>query len=123
VNRQPVASQVIRSPDLRGDRSINFRWNPVSGADGYIFTLYAEGSRPGQQREILRTAPLRATAYRLDQMSLLDRGAFVWRVEAVEISANGTVISIGIPGENRCVIDVPAPAVPKAQDPGILYGQ
>ncbi|MDR3248008.1 MAG: hypothetical protein LBT39_04405 [Treponema sp.] len=122
VNRLPAANQVIRGPDLRKDRSLNFQWSPVSEADGYIFTLYVEGSRPGQRRQIIRTTPLKTTTYTMGQLSLLDRGIFFWQVEAVQIADNGTVTNIGIPGENRLVIDVPVPTIPEARDPGVLYG-
>jgi hypothetical protein len=128
-NRRPAAGQVIQSAELRRDRSISFRWNPVPGADAYIFTLYAEASRPGeagtpdQRRQILRTAPLKTPSYTLDQLSLLDRGTFVWQVEAVQISPSGTVTNIGSPGENSFVIDIPAPAIPRARDTGTLYGE
>jgi hypothetical protein len=115
---QPVAGQVIQSAELRRDRSISFRWNPVPGAAAYVFTLYAEASRPALRRQILRTAPFKATSYTLDQLSLLDRGTFVWRVEAV--SPNGMVTDTG---ENSFVIDVPALETPRLRDPGILYGE
>jgi hypothetical protein len=117
-----VVNQTIRSAELRKDRGISFHWNPVTGADGYIFTLYTDAPRPEQRRQILRTAPLRTANYTLDQLSLLDRGNFIWQVEAVQISPSGTVTNIGTPGENRFVIDAPAPAVPRVRDPGILYG-
>jgi hypothetical protein len=114
---------VIHNLDLRKNGGITFNWNPVSEADGYIFSLSAEGSRPGQRRQILRTAPLKTTSYTMDQLSLLDRGVFFWQVEAVQMTDNGTVTSIGIPGENRLVIDIPVPAIPQVRDPGVLYGE
>jgi hypothetical protein len=95
-----------------------FRWNPVAGADAYVFTLFHE-TAPGRRRRIVHVEGPH-TSYTLEDLSLLDTGRFVWQVEAVNRGAGGRR---GRPGENLFTVDIPQPAVPRGQNPGELYGR
>jgi hypothetical protein len=66
------------------------------------------------------------TTWTLDNIGLLGRGEFVWRVDASFVASDaarrkGMVERSGRPGENSFVIDIPLPEV-RMEDPGVLYG-
>jgi hypothetical protein len=62
------------------------------------------------------------TSYLLDNLRLLDRGTFVWQVEAVSFGSGGEIERRGEVIENLLVLDFPSPAPVLIDDPGILYG-
>jgi hypothetical protein len=120
-DRKPENGRVIDPETLLESRTIVFSWNPVAGAETYVFTLFQE--TPSGERRSVVSADGPGTSYTLEDLSLLDLGDFVWQVEAVSRGADGTIERRGNPGENRFTIDIPLPAVPQARDPGILYGR
>jgi hypothetical protein len=89
----------------------------VAGADAYIFGIYT-----GEGRQVLETRLQAQSSYTLTDLRTLGRGNFVWRVEALRIGESGNA-GRGLASERRFTVDVPAPAVPRAGDPGILYGE
>jgi hypothetical protein len=93
----------------------------VAGADAYVFTLFRE-TESGERRLVVSSEGP-GPSYTLEDISLLDSGGFVWRVEALSRRPDGTVERSGTPGENRFTVDIPLPAVPRVRDPGILYGR
>ncbi|MDR1506869.1 MAG: hypothetical protein LBI67_07165 [Treponema sp.] len=126
ANRLPQDGRVINGTELKENRNITFFWDAVSGASGYLFSLENED----MEEVIVREGPLAETAFTLEDLSLLDVGTFVWRVEAVLTDPTGErqeedeeIIQRGESGENRFGIafDLPGPAVP--QKPGLLYGR
>jgi hypothetical protein len=126
ANRLPRDGKVIGGAELKTNRRIVFSWDPVAGATGYLFAL--ENADMGTA--ILRQGPTAETSLALDDLTLLDVGAFVWRVEAVLAEPPGrgqadlgTIIQRGEIGENRFRIDFNLPAAPETQEPGILYGR
>jgi hypothetical protein len=120
-NRSPPAGTTIGPEDLRGRRNIAFRWSPVPGADGYIFTLFKETAR-GRER-VFQNGPDSRTAWTLEDLTILDRGAFVWQVEAVGTGAGGLVEQRGRPGENTLILDFPLPGRIRTGEPGTMYGR
>jgi hypothetical protein len=112
---------VIDSETLRKSRTIVFSWEPAAGADAYAFALFRETGSGERQSIVSFRGP--ETSYTLENLSLLDLGRFVWQVEAVSLRDDGTVLRNGIPGENRFVIDIPLPDIPRGRDPGVFYGR
>ncbi|MDR1318363.1 MAG: hypothetical protein LBJ90_01960 [Treponema sp.] len=110
-----------REPGYSGEfpsGGILFRWNSVAGANAYTFGLLREGSA----EPLVRSGPSPETSYRLKEMSFLENGVYVWRVEALFVAANGDVEQHGEAGEFRFTLSVPRPGQPIPDDPGILYG-
>jgi len=121
-NRLPAAGHRIGIPQLRTARSIAFSWSPVPGANAYIFALYQQ-TPGGGRRLIQRNAPGNLTAWTLNDISVLDRGTFIWQVEAVNRGVNNVIEQRGVAAENTFVIDFPLPGPVLIEDPGILYGR
>ena len=109
----PASGQSFGPDDLRKNRSISFTWNPVTGANRYIFRLYREGDTA---RPIISTDPLRSPAYTISDLTLLDVGSLVWQVEAVFVSPAGAVEQRGLPAESRFSIDISVPSAPRLRD-------
>jgi hypothetical protein len=110
-----------REPGYPGEFSsggILFRWNSVTGANAYTFSLLREGST----KPLVRSGPSPETSYRLKDMSFLENGVYVWRVEALFITANDNVEQHGEAGEFRFTLSVPSPGRPVPDNPGTLYG-
>jgi hypothetical protein len=126
ANRRPEDMYMIGPAQLRQTRAIVFQWDAVRGANRYILNIYQLSQPVGAQqpvrRRIMRRAPASETSYTLEDLSLLDRGDFIWQVEAVFAAKNGTIEQRGIVGENRFTIDIPQPEKPRTADPGALYG-
>jgi len=119
-NLLPAAGQPIQFEDLRTKRRIDFSWSPVAGANAYIFTLYQQNA-DGKRRQITQTAPLQKTAWTLDKLALLDRGTFVWRVEAVNVNRNGKIERRGTTTESTFIVDIPVSASVEIEDIGVFY--
>jgi hypothetical protein len=122
AGRLPQDNELIDAARLRENRTITFTWQPVEGANGYIFSLFHEETE-GQRRLLLRAGPGEAASYTLEDLrTLLVQGDFTWQVEAVSRAADGFMERRGTPGENRFRVDVPVPGAARAKDPGVLYG-
>jgi hypothetical protein len=121
TGRIPADGYVIGFETLEASRTIAFNWNQVAGADAYIFSLLSENAS-GERRPVI-TAESSVPSYTFDDLSLLDQGRFVWRVEAVSGGLDGTPGRRGIPGENRFTVAIPRPETPRGRDAGTLYGR
>ncbi|QQO10932.1 FecR domain-containing protein [Breznakiella homolactica] len=126
----PLAAPAMRSPqnnfifgpaELRGMRTMAFEWAAVNGANAYIFSLYRNSSS-GTPELLLKSDPQTNTSYTLSNLSILDRGTFTWRVEAVNRGRDGTIEQPGTPGESRFTINLPETERVQGRDPGALYG-
>jgi hypothetical protein len=117
-NRRPANGQRIGVEELRTQRNIVFSWSAVQGANGYIVTLYQETN--GRRQKITGTdQPITRTSWTLDNLTLLDRGNFVWQVEAVYTSG-GRITRRSNPGENTFMIDIPRPGQVRSERPSIM---
>jgi hypothetical protein len=117
-NRRPANGQRIGVEELRTQRSIVFSWSAVQGANGYIVTLYKETN--GRRQKITGTdQPITRTSWTLDNLALLDRGDFIWQVEAVYTSG-GRITRRSNPGENTFMIDIPRPGQVRTERPSIM---
>ena len=120
-NRQPAAGHNIGPEELRVLTGINFSWAPVAQANAYIFTLYHQ-TAAGRQR-IIQIGPENMTGWTLTDLSLLDRGTFIWQVEAVNRNPAGIIQRRGQVGESFFVMDIPAPGqIISKEITGYLYG-
>jgi len=117
-NMSPAMNTVFSHEALQSRPDIVFRWSAVQGANAYIFTLYQQTS--SGRRQILRSTESGAS-YTLTNLSLLDRGAFVWQVEAVN-RRGSAVEQRGRVGEGVFVLDFHLPSPVQIEDTGILYG-
>jgi len=119
---QPASGYRIGIEELRAKRSLAFQWSAVPEANEYIFTLYRQ-TENGKQR-ILSTTIENSDSWILDNISDLERGTYIWQVEAVSTNKDGAITRRGKTAENSFTIDVPAPAQPSIQveDTGIPDG-
>jgi hypothetical protein len=126
ADRRPGDGTLITGAELKANRSIVFSWNAVPGASGYLFSLENEDTG----KVIVREGPLEETVFTLKNLGLLDRGAFVWRIEAVltepvreRREETDEILQRGETGENRFSIEFNLPEAPELQRPGVLYGR
>ena len=112
-NRLPPDGFSIGIEELQKSRSIDFKWSAVPGANAYIFALYREDDT-GRQ-EIIRRPPVNSTTWTLDNIAQLERGAYIWQVEAVNRGSNGTIGRRGVVTENSFTLDIPVPDAPTVQ--------
>jgi hypothetical protein len=126
ANRLPEDGKIINGEELKANRRIAFSWDAVAGATGYLFTL--EHAETG--KTLIRQGPMAETALVLENLSILDVGTFVWRLEAVFAETagggrenTGEIIQRGEIGENRFTLDFGLPGTPQLRKPGILYGR
>ncbi|MDR1374365.1 MAG: FecR family protein [Treponema sp.] len=119
AGRIPADGYVVTSDALRTSRTIVFSWEPVAGADGYIFTLLRENA--SGERQPVASAETSAPSYALEDLSVLNQGGFVWQVQAV--GGGPTFERGGTAGENRFTVDIPKPETPRVRDAGIFYGR
>jgi hypothetical protein len=115
---QPGEGSSIDGAYLQRNRRIVFSWTAVPGANAYIFVL----SRPGVPEPLVRSPPLSQTVFYLENLSILENGEYLWRVEGINITMDGTIDQHGEPGEFRFTLSIPQPGAPTLRDPGLLYG-
>jgi hypothetical protein len=124
ANRVPADGARVTGEDLR-NRRIVFSWDAVPGATGYLFSL--EGT---DGSILIQEGPFAETRFTLEDLSILDLGNFVWRLEAVltepleeRREEDGEIFQRGEVGENRFTVEFIRPGVPDLRRPGVLYGR
>jgi hypothetical protein len=120
LNPQPASGHRFDIEELRSLRNITFNWSAVRGANAYIFTLFQQTAEG--RRQIIRTEPETRSSYTLNNLRLLDRGTFVWQVEAVSRGRGGAVEQRGRIGEFTFIMDFPSVGPIEIEETGILYG-
>jgi hypothetical protein len=115
---RPENGSVLGPAWLRTNRRIIFTWNPVPAAAGYVFSLYRETD---DGRQHIDTVEVRTPNYTFTQFSLLERGGFVWTVQALRKANDGTV-EPGETAENRFIVDIPELRRYELPETGSLYG-
>jgi len=103
-NLQPARGTVFDLQYFRAQRSIAFSWTAVQGANAYIFSLYQQTA--AGRRQIIRQTINRGTSYTLTNLSLLDRGNFIWQVEA--LGRGGAIERRSAAAESTFIIDFPS---------------
>jgi len=119
-NIQPAQRTTYGYSQLQSQRTIVFRWSAVRGANAYIFTLYQQTANGRLQ--IIRSTISNGTRYTLENLSLLDRGTFIWQVEAVRLGRRGVIEQRGRTEDNILIMNFPVPGPVEIEDTGILYG-
>jgi hypothetical protein len=112
---RPAAEQSFGPQELRNNRSIRFAWNPVAGANAYIFRLY-RGSDSSRANPVVSTAPRQDTSYTVSDFTLLDVGLMIWRIEAVLVSPSGVIEQRGLVAESRFFINISLPPAIELRD-------
>ena len=108
----PAAGDLIDGDYLTEHRAILFTWNPVPGADAYLFTLRQDSVVIIQTEE---------NSIDFNPDGNLNNGPCVWQVEAIAFAPDGSIRLRGLIAESRFIISVPVPLAPELDDPGILY--
>jgi len=118
-NLRPAAETSLGLQELRSQRTIVFNWSTVQGANAYIFTLYQQ-TTAGRRQIVSET--INSTSYTFTDLRLLDRGTFVWQVEAVNSGRTNAIEQRGTAGESTFIIDFPSSAPLQIEGAGVLYG-
>ena len=108
----PAAGDIIDGDYLLENRAVIFRWNPVPGADAYIFTL---------RQDSIIIMQLEDNGIDFNPEGNLNNGPCIWQVEAIALAPDGSIRRRGLIAESRFTISVPVPLAPELDDPGILY--
>jgi hypothetical protein len=117
----PENNHVFSINELAAANGINFTWQPVEEANQYTFALYTRDSLDNLT-PLLENQSLSGTSYSLKDLSILDSGTFVWRLEARSLNNDGSLNRPGNTAELTFMIDLPAIGTIETKDPGILYG-
>jgi hypothetical protein len=119
----PLNNQVFGIDELAAMNSFNFAWQPVEGANHYVFSLFTQ-SESGELTQITANQSLTRTSYAYEDLSgLLDSGTtFVWRLEAQSLSSDGNVARRGDGAEYSFTVDLPEVTIIRTRDPGVMYG-
>jgi hypothetical protein len=117
----PANSSEFGPEELRTNRAVVFTWNPVQGANEYIFTLWKDD---GTRETLVTTPPTSATRFVLDDLSKLSAGGnFRWQITAQYRNRNGRVERSSPSAESRFTVNIPRPSRGQAHAPGTTYGQ
>jgi len=119
-NLRPVRGTSFGLQDFRSQRSIEFTWSPVQGANAYILTLYQQAT--AGRRRIFHVTINNDAMYSFTNLRILDKGTFIWQLEAVNIERANVTGRHGVPGESMFIIDFPSSAPLQIENEGILYG-
>jgi len=101
-NLQPASGSVFSLEELRSGGSIAFSWQAVQGANAYIFYLYRQTE---SEQQNVRTNIVYAPQYTMGNTGVLDRGTFIWRVEAVYIGRGNRIERSGRQGESSFIVE------------------
>ncbi|MCL2230472.1 MAG: hypothetical protein FWC01_05200 [Treponema sp.] len=118
-NLRPANRTIFGYAELQSQRTIVFNWANVQGANAYIFTLYRQAS--DGMHEVV-SATVTNTGYTLNDLQLLDKGNFFWKVEPVRTARGNAIERRGNTAESYFSIDFPAPLPVQIEETGILYG-
>ncbi len=119
TNILPANGSSFGFQELRRDRKITFSWSEVPQATAYILVMYYQS--PNGRREVIRTNPISETEWTLDNLALLERGTFIWQIEAVTTNRAGRITRRGRTTENRFIVDIPQNQI-EIEYIGVLYG-
>jgi len=117
---QPAQRATYGFEQILSQKGVNFRWSSVIGANAYIFSLYEQSANG--RRLILRTTINRNTRYTMDNLRLVERGTFIWQVEAVRMGRNNVIEQHGRTTDSFFTVNFPVPEPVEIEDAGILYG-
>jgi hypothetical protein len=117
-NIHPVDGTSISYEQVQRDRRIEFSWEPVNGANAYIFTIAPAGN---PREPIINGVRLPTGSYSIG-LSSLYAGTFVWQVEAIFMAADGTIEQRSLVRESRFTIAIPPLSNPQLNVPAPMFG-
>jgi hypothetical protein len=116
----PANGATLQPEEVRTNRGVVFTWDPVQGANEYVFTLWKDGAI----RELAVNPPSSATRFVFDDLAAFSEGGnFIWQVSAQYRDSNGIVQRTGQARESRFTINISRPDRKQAYPPGITYSQ
>ncbi|MDR3020095.1 MAG: hypothetical protein LBU66_04250 [Treponema sp.] len=126
---QPPAAQnwisagfhTITPEQVRFSRDASFSWDVVPEADGYVLKIHKINDN--ERITVLETPVLSETSFVVEDIRFLGRGDFIWQVEAVIVSQDGSIERLGETIENILIINLPQPRHIRTMHLGTLYGQ
>ncbi|MCL2411136.1 MAG: hypothetical protein FWC97_05775 [Treponema sp.] len=116
-NLQPATGRRFSMNDLLEQRNITFTWQPVQGANAYMFTVFRQEGSARQQ--LYHSQPISRTEFILEDLRLLDVGTFIWQVEAVNRTSDGTIARRGNIAESSFVMDIILPGAIQVDGTGV----
>ncbi len=115
----PEQGFVFGPEELRRRRAIPLGWEGAAGATHYRLTL----RKKDDAEPVLRIDRWSRTEFLLEELSRLDRGEFVWEVEALSYDDEGELEQEGTPVRSAFLIELPRMEKPSAKTAGSLYGR
>lgn len=114
----PTQGFVFGPAELKARHTIEFSWRPVEGATDYRLAIYPEGkAEPALAKEGLRDP-----GYAIDDLSVLDRGVYAWKVVALRRGADGELEQSGLEASSTFSIQLPALKQAGAKAGGTYFG-
>jgi hypothetical protein len=102
-NMQPASGANFSLEELRSGKNITFSWTAVQGANAYIFYLYRQIA--SGQPQIVRTNLVYTPNYTIANSGMLDRGTFIWKIEAVYVGSGNAIERSGMQGESTFTVN------------------
>ncbi len=112
----PTNLVTVNIPYLLRQRYIDFSWDLMDEADGYLFKI------SDLSNNLLFSAVIEGNSYRFDNFAMLGKGRFSWSIEAVLRSPSGEIAKYGKSRTHSLVIDLPNLKAPERENTGELYG-
>ncbi|POR00483.1 hypothetical protein AU468_09620 [Alkalispirochaeta sphaeroplastigenens] len=114
----PVSGTVLGVPYLSRAEDLRFSWEPLEGANRYVFRLICESSGASLVGDLL----LEESEFLLTDLSLLDRGDFRWEVRGQLRDEPRVVIQEGLVAAGYFRVDLPDLRAPQLFLQDSLYG-
>ena len=105
---------------LRKHRNLSFEWNEVPQANSYNFSLYKK-EKDGSLKAVWSQRNVRTNKVRLKNLTILDTGDFVWKVDAFNFAKDGFELQHSPSSQASFRIQFAAPSKIEASSPGIMY--
>jgi hypothetical protein len=99
----PEEGSRIGPVELRGEKKIHFKWEPLEGASHYELEIYKEG----EKEALFSTGLIRSTEYELEDLTLLDKGDFKWIIHGEFHNSEGQLEQSGLYGTSHFNINLP----------------
>lgn len=116
---EPAEGAVYGPEELRRNRAIFFRWDPVPGANRYYLSLFSGSSA----KPLLNQDLAGKTEYLMEDLSILGKGSIAWSVEARSWDSEGELEQSGIPGRSSFRIELPEVKKASVKARGPIYGR
>jgi len=116
---RPGANQEITLNQLMVDRKIVFEWEKVPDANSYIFSLYGYSDK---QELLINSSPGPETFFELTDLTILKMDSYMWQVEAVLASRNGTIERRGLIQQQSFLVLIQRSDTLRATNLGTTYG-